>query len=104
VVESTALEMRRTGNRIGGSNPSLSASFTGVAHLPVVGGDVEEVDHLLATIRCCWKCPLTMMTVSGILTQATSRTRGTKNRSLSEGFPCPAGARRWILQTCGERG
>jgi hypothetical protein len=25
VVESTALEMRRTGNRIGGSNPSLSA-------------------------------------------------------------------------------
>jgi hypothetical protein len=26
VVESTALEMRHTGNRIGGSNPSLSAS------------------------------------------------------------------------------
>jgi hypothetical protein len=26
VVESTALEMRRTGNRIGGSNPSLSAT------------------------------------------------------------------------------
>jgi hypothetical protein len=25
VVESTALEMRHTGNRIGGSNPSLSA-------------------------------------------------------------------------------
>lgn len=25
MVESTALEMRRTGNRIGGSNPSLSA-------------------------------------------------------------------------------
>jgi hypothetical protein len=27
VVESTALEMRHTGNRIGGSNPSLSASL-----------------------------------------------------------------------------
>jgi hypothetical protein len=27
VVESTALEMRHTGNRIGGSNPSLSAIF-----------------------------------------------------------------------------
>jgi hypothetical protein len=26
VVESTALEMRHTGNRIGGSNPSLSAN------------------------------------------------------------------------------
>jgi hypothetical protein len=26
VVECTALEMRHTGNRIGGSNPSLSAS------------------------------------------------------------------------------
>jgi hypothetical protein len=26
VVECTALEMRRTGNRIGGSNPSLSAN------------------------------------------------------------------------------
>jgi hypothetical protein len=26
VVESTALEMRHTGNRIGGSNPSLSAT------------------------------------------------------------------------------
>ena len=26
MVESTALEMRRTGNRIGGSNPSLSAN------------------------------------------------------------------------------
>ena len=26
MVESTALEMRRTGNRIGGSNPSLSAT------------------------------------------------------------------------------
>ena len=26
MVESTALEMRHTGNRIGGSNPSLSAS------------------------------------------------------------------------------
>ena len=25
MVESTALEMRHTGNRIGGSNPSLSA-------------------------------------------------------------------------------
>ena len=28
MVESTALEMRRTGNRIGGSNPSLSATCT----------------------------------------------------------------------------
>ena len=28
MVESTALEMRHTGNRIGGSNPSLSASTT----------------------------------------------------------------------------
>jgi hypothetical protein len=28
VVECTALEMRHTGNRIGGSNPSLSASIT----------------------------------------------------------------------------
>src|SRR6516162_8806621 len=27
VVECTALEMRHTGNRIGGSNPSLSASY-----------------------------------------------------------------------------
>ena len=27
MVESTALEMRHTGNRIGGSNPSLSASL-----------------------------------------------------------------------------
>ena len=27
MVESTALEMRHTGNRIGGSNPSLSATF-----------------------------------------------------------------------------
>jgi hypothetical protein len=27
VVECTALEMRHTGNRIGGSNPSLSARF-----------------------------------------------------------------------------
>jgi hypothetical protein len=27
VVECTALEMRHTGNRIGGSNPSLSASI-----------------------------------------------------------------------------
>ena len=27
MVESTALEMRHTGNRIGGSNPSLSANF-----------------------------------------------------------------------------
>ena len=27
MVECTALEMRRTGNRIGGSNPSLSASL-----------------------------------------------------------------------------
>ena len=26
MVESTALEMRHTGNRIGGSNPSLSAT------------------------------------------------------------------------------
>ena len=33
MVESTALEMRHTGNRIGGSNPSLSASvlFLGVS-------------------------------------------------------------------------
>jgi hypothetical protein len=30
VVESTALEMRHTGNRIGGSNPSLSASQFGL--------------------------------------------------------------------------
>jgi hypothetical protein len=29
VVESTALEMRHTGNRIGGSNPSLSAIIAG---------------------------------------------------------------------------
>jgi hypothetical protein len=28
VVECTALEMRHTGNRIGGSNPSLSANDT----------------------------------------------------------------------------
>ena len=28
MVESTALEMRHTGNRIGGSNPSLSAIST----------------------------------------------------------------------------
>ena len=28
MVESTALEMRHTGNRIGGSNPSLSANTT----------------------------------------------------------------------------
>jgi hypothetical protein len=27
VVECTALEMRHTGNRIGGSNPSLSANL-----------------------------------------------------------------------------
>jgi hypothetical protein len=27
VVECTALEMRHTGNRIGGSNPSLSAKY-----------------------------------------------------------------------------
>lgn len=27
MVESTALEMRHTGNRIGGSNPSLSATL-----------------------------------------------------------------------------
>ena len=27
MVDSTALEMRHTGNRIGGSNPSLSATF-----------------------------------------------------------------------------
>lgn len=27
MVECTALEMRHTGNRIGGSNPSLSAKF-----------------------------------------------------------------------------
>ena len=27
MVECTALEMRHTGNRIGGSNPSLSANF-----------------------------------------------------------------------------
>jgi hypothetical protein len=35
VVECTALEMRHTGNRIGGSNPSLSASFplTMLCHL-----------------------------------------------------------------------
>jgi hypothetical protein len=28
VVECTALEMRHTGNRIGGSNPSLSATLS----------------------------------------------------------------------------
>jgi hypothetical protein len=35
VVDCTALEMRHTGNRIGGSNPSLSASrFARWANLP----------------------------------------------------------------------
>ncbi len=42
MVECTALEMRHTGNRIGGSNPSLSAKLyygkpvSGIA--PFVGG------------------------------------------------------------------
>ncbi len=31
MVESTALEMRRTGNRTVGSNPTLSATVTGIA-------------------------------------------------------------------------
>jgi hypothetical protein len=37
VVECTALEMRHTGNRIGGSNPSLSAttSSAGVRERPI---------------------------------------------------------------------
>jgi hypothetical protein len=34
VVESTALEMRHTGNRIGGSNPSLSANFMSMVVCP----------------------------------------------------------------------
>ena len=34
MVESTALEMRHTGNRIGGSNPSLSANFMSIAVCP----------------------------------------------------------------------
>jgi hypothetical protein len=37
VVESTALEMRRTGNRTGGSNPSLSAS-----RLPLPSSEVPR--------------------------------------------------------------
>jgi hypothetical protein len=32
-VESTALEMRRTGNRIVGSNPNLSANFADAGKL-----------------------------------------------------------------------
>ena len=34
MVESTALEMRHTGNRIGGSNPSLSAKHLSVVVRP----------------------------------------------------------------------
>src|SRR6185436_18505855 len=33
VVECTALEMRHTGNRIGGSNPSLSASLVNLENM-----------------------------------------------------------------------
>ena len=33
MVECTALEMRHTGNRIGGSNPSLSANHTEITRI-----------------------------------------------------------------------
>ena len=35
MVESTALEMRHTGNRIGGSNPSLSATLRPNVERPI---------------------------------------------------------------------
>ena len=35
MVDRTALEMRRTGNRTGGSNPSLSASHVHTKHSPL---------------------------------------------------------------------
>jgi hypothetical protein len=41
VVESTALEMRHTGNRIGGSNPSLSANFMPMAACPSLPPSTE---------------------------------------------------------------
>jgi hypothetical protein len=55
VVESTALEMRHTGNRIGGSNPSLSVPT------PFVRGDTATVvrgdtaPHQDLTIDTCIK-------------------------------------------------
>jgi hypothetical protein len=49
VVECTALEMRHTGNRIGGSNPSLSVEITAFSadlpDQPVIGstGGQQEI-------------------------------------------------------------
>ena len=53
MVESTALEMRRTGNRIGGSNPSLSAILTvsgDILGRPAVA--VSAPSSLAVTISC----------------------------------------------------
>ena len=44
MVESTALEMRHTGNRIGGSNPSLSARLKDVLSTTALG--IRFIDHL----------------------------------------------------------
>jgi hypothetical protein len=46
VVESTALEMRHTGNRIGGSNPSLSANPTQLVTMSIL----EDIEKAVAEL------------------------------------------------------
>ncbi len=51
MVESTALEMRHTGNRIGGSNPSLSANRARIALYSAISTPITGPPRGIATVN-----------------------------------------------------
>ena len=55
MVESTALEMRRTGNRTVGSNPTLSAIGSGIARIQMSRDETSLNFPYKCRHKCAWR-------------------------------------------------